>query len=75
MVQNLSLNATIPWWLVWKAFPAEVLAQLRLLAGGWYSAGTNAGGLRACASDYPPPAGVDIHFLEAKVLRGFKIDP
>ena len=33
MVQNLSLNATIPWWLVWKAFPAEVLAQLRLVVG------------------------------------------
>ena len=45
-------------------------------AGGWYSAGTNAGGLRACASaDNPPPAGLDIHSLKAKVLRGFKIDP
>ena len=48
------------------------LGSTEAAAVGW----TNAGGLRACASaDNPPPAGLDIHSLKAKVLRGFKIDP
>ena len=69
MVQNLSLNATIPW-CCFEGFAAEVSAQLRLplLASGRVS-GTNAGGLRACASDTcPPPAGLDTHFQQWNVL-------